>query len=136
MTDHHRRRGSAAAETVLVVPLLVLLVVFIVHAGRVSSVRHKVDHAAGAAARAASLVSVERQVSAATAAARADLEESNVVCRELEVRLVRRREAGRDLVRSQVSCTTDRAGLALLGARRVRLTGVSTEVIDVFTYRY
>jgi len=129
-------RGSATVETVLVVPLLVLFVVFIVHAGRVSAVRHKVDHAAGAAARAASMVSADRQTSAARAAAAADLEEANVVCRDLVVELVRRREAGRHVVRARVACTTDRAGLSLLGARRVRMTGTSTEVIDVFTHRY
>lgn len=139
MTVHVHRspeRGSTVVESVLVVPVLVILVLFVVHAGRVSAVRHKVEHAAATAARAASLVSAERQRDAATIAARADLVEANVRCRDLAVRIERRRESGRDTVRASVSCTTDRAGLALLRAGAVRLTGASTEVIDVFTHRY
>lgn len=130
------QRGSAVVETVLIVPVLVILVLFVVHAGRVAAVRHKVDHAAGAAARAASLVSADRQWQAATTAARADLDEAKVRCRDLSVRIERRRERGRDVLRSRVACTSDRAGLALLRSGGTRLTGESTEVIDVFTHRY
>jgi Flp pilus assembly protein TadG len=129
-------RGSAVVETVLIVPVLVVLLLFVVHAGRVASLHHKVDHAAGAAARAASLVSAGRQWNAALAAARADLDEAKVKCRDLSLRLERGTEGGRDVVTARVACTAEGGGLALLKVDRARATGVSTEVIDVFTHRY
>lgn len=139
MTRHRTsgaQRGSATVETVLLVPMLVISVLFVVNAGRVAGMRHKVDHAAGVAARAASLVSADRQWRAAEDAARLDLDESNMKCRDLAVRLERRRVAGRDAIRARVSCTSDVAGLAVLRSAGTRLTGESTEVIDVFTHRY
>ena len=127
-------RGSVTAEAVLVAPLLVMLLVFVavvIHRG--VDARLRLDDAAHQAARAAS---IERNATAAAAAARdtagAALANAGVVCRDVATTTTGSHRPG-SAVSVTVRCTVDFGQALLLGVpgRKVLQTTAS-EVIDSY----
>jgi Flp pilus assembly protein TadG len=130
-----RERGSVTVEAVLLVPVLVLFVTFVVAAGRYGQAATTVRKAADTAAREASLVAVERMRTAATARVQAELERASEWCSggNTEVRFTEESSVSRVTVR--VTCTVSRRGLFSVLPVPRSVTAVSTEVIDVYSYR-
>lgn len=128
-------RGSVTVEAVLLAPVLVLFVTFVVAAGRYGQAATTVRKAADTAAREASLVAVARMKSAATARVESELRRAAEWCTggNTEVRVTEESSVSKVTVR--VTCTVNRRGLfSVLPAPR-NVTAVSTEVIDVYSYR-
>ena len=124
--------GSTAVELVLLTPVLVVLLLFVVHVGRSGEGLSELRHAADQGARAASLVSRSRMGAAAEQAVRQDLLLSGSSCERPAVTVSFQGSTLSASVRVDVRCWVSAAGLNLLGARPVRLSASSTEVIDRF----
>ena len=110
-------RGAVPVELVIIAPVLAMLLAVLVAAWRVTEARNQVTAAAAEAARAASL---EREVSASTAAgveaARRTLEDRGLACVDLDVDLdVSSYEPGGH-VTATVECTAKLSDLDLPGA--------------------
>jgi Flp pilus assembly protein TadG len=117
-------------ELVVLAPVLLILSLLIVHLGRAGGASQQVRHAADAAARAASIVATSRMRDEAESAARADLEANGVNCASTSVAV---RIGGPPSLRTvtvTVSCTTNSAGLDLLGVGGRSVRASSTEVVD------
>lgn len=130
-----RERGSVTIEAVLLAPVLVLFVTFVVAAGRYGQAATTVRKAADTAAREASLVAVARMKSAAAARVESELRRAAEWCTggNTEVRVTEESSVSKVTVR--VTCTVNQRGLfSVLPAPR-NVTAVSTEVIDVYSYR-
>jgi Flp pilus assembly protein TadG len=81
-----RDGGSITVEAAVLAPVLVLVLLLMIAAGRISLTGSTVDHAATAAARAASLARTpDAAQQAATDTARAALDEQHLTCSELSV---------------------------------------------------
>lgn len=130
-----RGRGSVTVEMVLLAPVLVLFVTFVVAVGRHAQAVTTVRHAAGAAAREASLVSTERMRAAATDRAEREFLRAAEWCTggRTEVRLTR--SHGVSGVTVQASCEVNRDGIFSVLPVRLRVSAMSTEVIDAYSYR-
>jgi Flp pilus assembly protein TadG len=127
-------RGSSSVEAVLIAPALVLLSVLVVSTFRVHSAGIRVAAAADAAARAASQVSRDRMTQAATATARAYLDDATPVCSRVATWASVEESPDGATVVVRVSCQLSNRGVSSLLHGRV-LNATSTEVVDVFTYR-
>jgi Flp pilus assembly protein TadG len=129
---HRGDIGSTAVELVLLTPVLVALFLFVVHVGRSGEGLSELRHAADQGARAASLVSRSRMGAAAEQAVRQDLSLSGSSCERPSVVISYQSSTMSAAVRVDVRCWVSTSGLNLLGARPVRLSASSTEVIDRF----
>ena len=125
-----RDRGSVATEMVLLTPLLIIMLMFVVHAGRAGQGVNQLKHAADQGARAASLVALPRMSSVAQQAVIQDLSTSGLSCVNPRVATNYERSSLSSSVTVTVSCQTSNQGLLLLGARTLRMSARSTEVID------
>jgi len=116
--------GTAAAELVLLIPALVVSACFVFWCGRQGQGRTRVDLAASAGARAASLVSRVRMYEVGREAALASLSGNGVACRAAQI------DVSSDVyaVRVTVRCTTNSAELAPFGERTIESS--ATSVID------
>lgn len=127
-----RDRGSASVELVLLTPMLMAMLLFIVYGGRSGTVVEQLRHAADQGARAASLVSMTRQSSAASGAVFSDLARNGVGCRDPQVRVDDSRRGRVRTVRVTVACDIDTVGLSLLGVGPRRISVTSTEAVDFY----
>lgn len=136
MTPARRREhGSLALELVLLTPIFLILLDFAVLGGRISSSEARVDAAAHAAARAASL---QRTATAADSAARAvaadTLPQVGSNCHSLDVAIDTSAFRPGGVVVVRIECAVNLSDLAWLpvpGAHDV--VGSSTSAVD--TYR-
>ena len=117
-------------ELVVLAPVLAVLSLLIVHLGRAGGASQQVRHAADAAARAASIVSTSRMEEEARSVARADLDANGVNCASTSVAVHVGGPPSLRTVTVTVSCTTNSAGLDLLGVGGRSLSASSTEVVD------
>lgn len=117
-------------EMVLLTPLMVVLVLFVVHSGRAGTVVEQVRHAADQGARAASMMSTDRQSTAARWAVAADLHRNGVGCVQPDVAVRTGASGSVRTVTVTVSCSIDTTGLRLLGVGERRVHASSTEPID------
>jgi Flp pilus assembly protein TadG len=127
-------RGSATTELVLVTPVLILLLLFVTLAGRLALTRGDVEGAARDAARAAS---VERNPTAAGAAARdaasANLERAGTSCGDLVVVPDTSDFRSGGSVSVTVTCNIRLGDLMLLRIPATRsVTATAVEVLDVY----
>ncbi|MER5951221.1 TadE/TadG family type IV pilus assembly protein [Streptomyces sp. NPDC001904] len=141
-TGRERDRGDAPIEAAIVVPLLIALALLVVAGARLSLSGHRVDAAAQAAARAASL---ERSPgagrSAAVAAAEHSLSQDGQSCASTSVRAstsglaVPVGQVG--YVTVTVSCSVPLGDLFFLGGgpSARTLTGTYTSVVDAYRER-
>lgn len=133
-----RRRpdhGAAALELVLMTPLLVAFIVVVVAAGRIAQARGDANDVAYAAARAASLASTPALArGAAEQAARAAVDQQDLVCRAVEVSLEGSQLQPGGQVTATVRCTADLADVAGFGIPSSR-NFVSTAQVPIETYR-
>ena len=122
------QRGVMAVEAVILTPTLVAAIILIVAGSRYVDARGQTNHAAYAAARAASLTTDEEAaVQAGRKAAEDSMAERGRACANLKVDI----DAG-DFnpggnVRATVTCTadlSDLAGIGLPGAKTFRFTAV------------
>jgi Flp pilus assembly protein TadG len=127
-----RDRGSVAVELVLLAPVLMSLVLFVVYVGRLAQANTHVRHAAAEAARAASLVDHSRMDAVARSAALADLADNGVACRAPHVAVLVTRSGTVGSVAVEVTCEVARDDLVMLGLGTQRVSGTSSEVIDVY----
>lgn len=130
-----REVGSAAVELTLLTPLLILLLLFVVACGRLVSTRLRLDDAAHAAARAASLArDPATATAAADATARAALDPAGTTCAGLSVATDTTGFTPGGRVTVTVSCRTDLADLTGFG-----LPGGTTQTVSstspIDTYR-
>lgn len=133
-----RRRsddGAAALELVLMAPLLMAFIVVVVAAGRIVQARGDANDVAYAAARAASLASTPALArGAAEEAARAAVDQKDLVCRGVEVSLEGSQLRPGGQVTATVRCTADLADVAGFGIPSSR-NFVSTAQVPIETYR-
>lgn len=132
-----RQAGSMSLELVLLTPALLLVLMLVVLGGRYAQARADVDAAARDAARAASN---EREApvaqEAGVAAARSQLREGRVGCRQLDVIVDAADFSPGALVTATVSCTVDLGDLAGLRVPSSRtFSSTFSEPVDVFSYR-
>lgn len=124
--------GSTTIEITLIAPLFILLFLLIVALGRVTDAHMKVEDAAHAAARAATLAPNAAAAQAAASTAAADsLAQAGVTCRGFSVSASVGSLAPGSQVTVRVQCTVglaDVAGLRLPGASTQSATSVS--VVD------
>ena len=125
-------RGSLTVEMVLLAPVLMVLVLFGVHSGRLSEAKIQVQHAADQGARAGSLVSESKIVSAAKSAVEADLMLAGVSCRKFSVNVEQVDAGVASAVQVQVSCSVRVDGTELLGLLPDQVSASSIEVIDAW----
>lgn len=123
-----------AVETVILTPIFVLLLVFISYASRVVDAQHELNRAADVAARAASQARSTSMSSRGAETAASSMRENQTHCRGFVVEVSRRSIAGIMHVEVRTSCHVNVLGLSLLGVRSPMLTGMSTEVIDVYRH--
>ena len=135
MSRRHRGRGAVSLELVLVAPVFLLLLDLAVFGGRLSESQARVDDAAHAAARAASL---QRSIGAATTAADATVADTlgdrDASCQTYRVNLDKSAFRAGGTVAVSVQCDihlSDLNWLPLPGTRSVSGTFVS----PVDTYR-
>jgi Flp pilus assembly protein TadG len=143
--DHARgaaRRGDAGSVTLelsVLAPAVLILLVLVIVAGRLSIAHQEVDHAAQTAARAATLArDPATATSAATSAARRELDTGDLHCAAVRVRVDTSGFAiavGRPAsVTATVTCTVSLSGLAVPGIPGSRqVTATATSPLD--TYR-
>ena len=133
--------GSASVELVVLAPAVLLILSSMVFAGRVVLAGQTVEHAAGEAARTASIARTPGQArSAATTAASAALSSEGLRCGE---RTVSVSTAGFSTavgtaatVTATVTCRVPMADLTLPGAPGVRtLTAAATSPLDTYRER-
>ena len=125
-------RGSLTVEMVLLAPVLMVLVLFGVHSGRLSEAKIQVQHAADQGARAGSLVSESKIVSAAKSAVEADLMLAGVSCRKISVNVEQVDAGVASAVQVQVLCSVRVDGTELLGLLPDQVSASSIEVIDAW----
>ena len=125
-------RGSLTVEMVLLAPVLMVLVLLGVHSGRLSEAKIQVQHAADQGARAGSLVSESKIVSAAKSAVEADLMLAGVSCRKYSVNVEQVDAGVASAVQVQVSCSVRVDGTELLGLLPDQVSASSIEVIDAW----
>lgn len=125
-------RGSLTVEMVLLAPVLMVLVLFGVHSGRLSEAKIQVQHAADQGARAGSLVSESKIVSAAKSAVEADLMLAGVSCRKFSVNVEQVDAGVASAVQVQVLCSVRVDGTELLGLLPDQVSASSIEVIDAW----
>lgn len=128
------QRGSMTVETVILTPIFVLLLVFISYASRVVDAQHELNRAADVAARAASQARSTSMTSRGVETAASSMRENQTHCRGFVAEVSRRSFAGIMHVEVRTSCRLNVLGLSLLGVRSPMLTGISTEVIDVYRH--
>jgi Flp pilus assembly protein TadG len=124
----HRRgdAGSAAVELTLLAPLLILLLLFVVACGRLVQTRLRLDDAAHAAARSASLArDAAAAVRTANTTARAALSPTGATCSAVTVTTDTSHFIPGGQVRVTVTCRTDLADLSGL-----RLPGSTTQTVS------
>lgn len=127
-------RGSATVEFVLLTPVLVLLVVFVAAIGRSVDVSMSVRRAAEDAARAASMVSHGKMASTGRNRVMSELSrETGCLHPRAVVDLGKRGESR--FVTVTASCDLNRVGVSSLFPFGHTFTSVSTEIVDVFTFR-
>jgi Flp pilus assembly protein TadG len=141
MTCQHRlrhaagERGTMTVELVLLVPLLFALLAFVVGLGRAADARGRLTGATRDAARAASLTSTpEAAVAAASAAARADLAQAGLECRDPQISTdtTAFRPGGQVVV--TIRCTLDLSALAVSGLPgRSTLTARAAVPLDTYS---
>jgi len=129
--DRRRDRGSVTIELVLLAPVLLSLVLFVVYVGRLAQANTHVRHAAAEAARAASLVDRSRMDAVARSTALSDISDNGVACRSPQVAVSLSHEGVVASVSVEVTCEVDRDDLVMLGLGAQRVSGRSSEVIDV-----
>lgn len=122
--------GSVTVETVLLTPVLVALVLLAVLAGRSAETLAQVRHAADQGARAGVRVRAALRESVARNAVIGALAASGRACRDAVVDASLERGGDLEVLRVRVSCTVDRAGLALLGPSSRVVAVESSEVVD------
>lgn len=125
-------RGSASVELVLLTPLLVALALFVVLSGRSGESLRQIQHAADQGARAASQAGNYRRKSAGESAARRDIVESGLSCKNIQVGVepvALRRFSG---VRVEVSCEVEHSGLSILKIHNRRVSAHSIEIVDYY----
>ncbi|MFL6115200.1 MAG: TadE family protein [Catenulispora sp.] len=126
--------GSTTLELTLLAPVFILFFLLVVALGRVTVAHSKVQDAAFAAARAATLApNANAAASAAQSAAAQSLADAGVVCRSFTVQASVGSLAPGSQVSVHVDCTValaDVAGLRLPGASTQSATSVS--VVDRF----
>ncbi|MEY9861363.1 Flp pilus assembly protein TadG [Catenulispora sp. GAS73] len=126
--------GSTTIELTLLAPIFILLFLLVVALGRVTDAHSKVQDAAFAAARAATLApNANAAASAAQSAASQSLADAGVVCQSFSVQASVGSLAPGSTVSVHVDCTVglaDVAGLRLPGASTQSATSVS--VVDQF----
>jgi Flp pilus assembly protein TadG len=125
-------QGSLTVEMVLLAPVLMVLVLFGVHSGRLSEANIQVQHAADQGARAGSLVSESKIVSAAKSAVEADLMLAGVSCRKFSVNVEQVDAGVASAVQVQVLCSVRVDGTELLGLLPDQVSASSIEVIDAW----
>lgn len=130
-----RPRGSITVEMLLLTPVIMTVGLFALHLGRWSGAQLDVQHAADSAARAASMVSVDRMVSEAQSVAIVDLLNRGSQCVSPSVNTSRVDVNGMRAVRVTVECAVNDRGVSVLGASRKRVIAESMEYIDVYTFR-
>jgi len=134
MTGPSRDAGSAVLETALVTPLLILTLAAVVGAGRVTLAHQRVEHLAAQAARAAATaISPQAAVAAATLTARTTIDgAARRECQQVTVDVDTRdfRPGGNVSVR--VGCLADLGAVVpgLSGDRWIHAR--ATEVVDTF----
>lgn len=117
MTRFRGDRGAATTELVLLTPVLVLMLLFVVALGRIASARADVDAAARDAARAAANArSPLAARSDGEQAARAELTDGGVTCRQLTVDISTADFRPGGTTTATVACAVD---LGDLGALRL-----------------
>lgn len=130
----HPEAGSTTVELTLLAPVFILFFLLVVALGRVTVAHGKVQDAAFAAARAATLApNAAAAASAAESAAAQSLANASVVCRSFSVQASVGSLAPGSQVSVRVDCTVglaDVAGLRLPGASAQSATSVS--VVDRF----
>ncbi len=117
-------------ELVVLAPVLVVLSLLIVHLGRAGGASQQVRHAADAAARAASIVATSRMRAEAESVAVADLDANGVNCASTSVAVQLGGPPASRTVTVTLLCTTNSAGLDLLGVSGRSVRATSTEVVD------
>lgn len=128
-------RGSATVELVVIAPLFVVVLGFVIGCGRWVQAGTAVRNAANQAARAASMVSSGRmrQVGLAQASRHLTPGPSGCVGASADVTV---RKIGRvSVVRAVARCDVDFRGVLSVFGLPHSVVAVSTEVIDVFTFR-
>lgn len=130
----HPESGSTTIELTLLAPVFILLFLLVVALGRVTVAHGKVQDAAFAGARAATLApNAAAAASAAESAAAQSLANAGVVCRSFSVQASVGSLAPGSQVSVHVNCTVglaDVAGLRLPGVSTQSATSVS--VVDRF----
>ena len=140
MTRQHRTQpaagevGTMTVELVLLVPLLFALLAFVVGLGRAADARVRLTGAARDAARAASLTSTpEAAVTAAAAAARADLRQAGLECRDPQISTDTTAFHPGGQVVVAIRCTLDLSALVVSGLPgRSTLTSRATVPLDTY----
>ena len=123
-----------AVETIILTPVFVLLLVFISYASRVVDAQHELNRAADVAARAASQARSASMTSRGVETAASSMRENKSHCLNFGAEVSRRFIAGIMHVEVRTTCRVNVLGLSLLGVRSTTLTGISTEVIDVYRH--
>ncbi len=125
-------RGSAAVEMVLLAPVLMLVTLFIVFLGRSGGALEQVRHAAGVAARSASIAERNSMQGVAAAAAADDLRANGVNCASVSTTAALSTVQRLSTVTVTVTCTINTDGLGALGVGQRSVSASSTEVVDYY----
>lgn len=128
-------RGSATVETVVLAPVIVMVLAFVMGCGRLVQAGMSVRNAADQAARSASMVSAGRMHQVGVAQATRHLTAGNSGCLRPSVDISLQTIRHLPVVRAVARCTVDLNGVMSVFGLPRSVTAVSTEVIDVFTYR-
>lgn len=129
--------AGASLELLMIAPAFILIVLLIIGAGRYVMGSGKVDQAAGAAARAASLsVSVDGATAAATTQASQSLHDAGITCQHMNVVVDAtgfNQPAGTPAsVIVTVSCTVELSDLSIPGVPGQRtVTATAASPIDI-----
>lgn len=121
-------RGTMAIEVVILTPVLVAAIMMIAAGARFVDARGQTNHAAFAAARAASLTTnQEAAVRAGTQAAQRSMSERGHACAQLDVAIDAAHFISGGDVRASVSCRADLSdlvGFGLPGSKTFSFTAV------------
>jgi Flp pilus assembly protein TadG len=133
MRSSIRERGSVTTELVLLTPIFILMLLLVVLGGRVAHAQTTVRHAAGRAARAASLrQSSHGAASDARSVAAAELARGGLSCATSRVDVDTSALRPGGYVRVVVRCTADLSDLGLLGVPSHRtFSSTAVEPVDV-----
>jgi Flp pilus assembly protein TadG len=134
----HSDRGTSSVEVAILAPALLAMILLAIGAMRVELAGQSVDAAAHDAARAASISRDGADATAnATSAARAALDQDNLVCSDLTVN-VNVDGFGRGLgepgsVSATVTCVVDLSDISIPGTPGTKtLTATYTSVLDQY----